>query len=284
MSKSPDIALFSTWVPLATLEKASSDIPDVTQDIKGGIAGIISSDSQDLQGDTILQEGMEWDYFLTRGWLNYEHKQGPEWIVGAPKKVEHVTLDNGNQATRIEGDLFLNRPRGREVYESAKAIQKAGNGRSIGFSVEGQVLERDSKDPSVVTRARILNVSITAHPVNPDARLEVLARSLIGYQEGTVSDAGAALSPLAEQSLEQSPTEASIYNIVQKVLSKEMGKMMSEEIDKMMSSAISPNNNRKVMVSLLQLQKLLGKVFPQLPTSEQRAMASALLGAAKGYK
>jgi len=277
------VALFSTWVPV-TLEKASSDIPDLTEDINGKIAGIISSESADLQGDILLQEGMEWEYFLTKGWLNYEHKQGPEWIVGAPKKVERVVLEDGKNATRIEGDLFLNRPRGKEVYESAKAIQKAGGGRSIGFSVEGQVLERDSKDPTIVTRARILNVSVTAHPVNPDARLEVLARSLVGYQEGAVSDAGASLSPLAAQSLEQAPTEAAIYTVVQKVLSKEMGKMMEEEIDKMMSSAISPTNNRKVMVSLLQLQKLLGKVFPQLPTSEQRAMASALLGAAKGYK
>jgi hypothetical protein len=280
-----------------------------------------------------------------RGWLNYEHQQGPEHIVGYPTVVRPAVFE-GKQATMIEGYLLLDRPRAKEVYESAKAIQKAADGRSIGFSVEGQVLERDNKDPKIITKARILNVSVTAHPVNPDARLEVLARSLlelddeqtniseisipsdtlaevinteeasmtgeqtnkglVGVQSMTVPDPEAALSPLATQSLDGQPSnktsttdDESMANLMEgmmrRVMKEEMAKMMSDEVEKMMDQAKGYYQGDKVtdaeksasitppMVSLPQMQTLLGKVFPQLPASEQRAMARKLLSAAKSY-
>jgi hypothetical protein len=321
-----DINLFSLWTPI-DLEKAASADDDGS---KAPIAGIVSTDSKDLQGDMILQDGCDWSYFLTKGWFNYEHKQGPENIVGIPESVQPMTLPDGRAATRVKGYLLIDRPQAKEVYEAAKAIQKSGGGRSIGFSVEGQVLERDKRNANVITKARILNVSVTAHPVNPDARLEVLARSLdavyttrtaadngdapmavdiekgdVGYQAPSQPDASAALSSLVPESLEGKPSEVSepsedlssmIEGMLRRVLKDEMQKMMNEDLDRVMDSAKAYTGEGSVedaeksadarppMISFNQMSQLMGKVFPQIPQSEQRAMARKLLSAAKGYK
>ncbi|HCT51380.1 MAG TPA: hypothetical protein DF712_02870 [Balneola sp.] len=294
MHNEEKIDLFSIW----TLTKAGEAEGD-----KAPIGGVISSDAEDLQGDRVLQEGCDWSYFLKRGWFNYEHKSGAENIVGIPEAVEPVSLGEGKQGTKVKGYLLLKRPKAKEVYEAASAIQQAGNGRSIGFSVEGQVLERDSANPKIVTKARILNVSVTAHPVNPDARLEVLARSLqageldingstyehineikdlsdmnkgkVGYNKPSKSDPDANLSPLLEESLdkdmaeeEESPDELK-ESMLRKVIREEL------------SSNLVPFD--KKMVSSKQMTNLLSKVFPEMATDERDELAKKFIQAAKTY-
>lgn len=166
------IDLFSVFTSFDIEKSDDSEVQEVK------IGGIISSDAKDQQGDVLLQDGMDWSYFLKRGYFNYEHQQGPENILGVPSKVESV-LVNGVKATRVEGVLLLKTPKAKSVYESIKALNSSSTGRQIGFSVEGQVLERDKLNPQIIKRAKILNVSITAHPVNADTRLELLARSLM---------------------------------------------------------------------------------------------------------
>lgn len=170
---------FSTWAEIR-LEKADNPANGGGDGAtKAYIEGVISSDSVDLQGDKILQEGMVWDYFVRRGWLNYEHQQGPENIVGVPTEVKAIDLGGGKRGTYLKGYLLVDRPKAREIVETVSALKKATSDRKIGFSVEGQVLARDPKNPKIITKSRILNVSITAHPVNPDAStLELIARSI----------------------------------------------------------------------------------------------------------
>lgn len=298
--------LFSLWT---SLDLSKADAAEAKTN-KAPIGGIISTDVVDLQGDQILQSGCDWSYFLKRGWFNYEHKPGAENIVGIPKAVKPVTLEGGKQGTRVEGFLLLDRPRASEVYEAAKAIQKSGEGRSIGFSVEGQVLKRDPTNPKIVTKARILNVSVTAHPVNPDARLEVLARSLevnsldiadnnynavdnlqehtdmikgdIGYKEPAKADPNAPLSDMVKESLADSPADEQekpgdlMESLLRRVLKEEFNKLGAEEIDKTF-------DKRQTMVSFNQMSTLLNNVFPNIPKTETRSLARKLLSAAKSY-
>lgn len=168
-----DVQLFSTWSPIEI---------NKSEDSRAKIGGIISTEVVDQQGDVILQDGMDFSYFLQRGWFNYEHKQGAANIVGCPSSVKSVTV-GGKKATRVEGYLMTDKPLARELLQTAKAISKAELPRELGFSVEGQVLSRDKDNPHIITRAKILNVAITSAPVNPDARLEVLARSLMNGEE-----------------------------------------------------------------------------------------------------
>ena len=186
---------FSTFVPFELIEKGAEN--SESEKLTARIGGIISTESRDQQGEVIDQTGVNWDYFLKHGWFNYEHKQGPENILGHPELV-YETRANGKPATRVEGVLYLHKAKAKEVWETAMAMKKAGVKRQLGFSVEGQVLERNQKQ---IRRARVLNVAITAHPVNPDARLEVLARSLTGYQTPAQPDPDASLSPLVPQSM-----------------------------------------------------------------------------------
>jgi hypothetical protein len=291
--------LFSLWTSL-DLSKSETGEAGEQAENKAPIGGIISTDTVDLQGDRILQAGCDWSYFLKRGWFNYEHKPGAENIVGIPKSVQPVTLEGGKQATRVEGVLLLDRPRAKEVYEAAKAIQKAGEGRSIGFSVEGQVLQRDPANPKIVTKARILNVSVTAHPVNPDARLEVLARSLeaneldtelnnyksvdileeptdmnkgkAGYADPAKPDPSASLSPMVKESLDKTPAvkqEEGTESLLRRIVREEL------------SNAKVPFE--KTMISLPEMIGLLDKVYPNIPKTETRSLARKLLSAAKSY-
>lgn len=164
-----DVQLFSTWLPVSIIKG------DDAKRVK--IGGIISTDTVDQQGDMIKQDGMDFSYFLDKGYFNYEHQQGINNILGVPTKVEQVDV-NGKKGTRVEGYLMTEKKLAQDVLDTITAIEKAEIDRKIGFSVEGQVLARDKNNPKIITKAKILNVAITSAPVNPDATLEVLARSL----------------------------------------------------------------------------------------------------------
>jgi len=198
--------IFSVWAPLEAMEKAATPNGGGGETMVGRIGGLVSAQTMDQQSETLDQDGGDWSHFLSKGWFNHEHGSGPENVLGHPERVSTTSL-NGKPATRVEGVLYLAKPKAREIYETAQAMAKAGGARQLGFSVEGQVLERDASDKTKIKKSRVLNVAITAHPVHPDARLEVLARSLtfdkgVGYQYPTQSSPGGSISPLVPQSIE----------------------------------------------------------------------------------
>jgi len=185
---------FARWVPM-DLQKSEDEPEELT---KAVIGGICSTSDMDFEGETIEQDGLDWEYFLNHGWFNHEHQQGTANVLGHPTKIEPV----GTDKTRVEGILYLDKKLGREIYETATAMKKAGGDRSLGFSVEGQVLMRDPAQPKRVLKARVLNVAITSAPVNPHTNLELIARSMgasIGYQTPALPDADASLSALVQQ-------------------------------------------------------------------------------------
>lgn len=165
------------------------------------ITGLVTASGKDFEGEDLDQDGLDWDYFKKSGWFNYEHHAGIENIIGYPdrsKDVERCMDEDGNEATRVHGFLLLGTERGRKVHEVAKALCKAGDGRQIGFSVEGQVLERDHKNPKMVRKARVRNVAITAHPVRDTARFE-LVKSLDGLADVQAELAAAGISSAGYQ-------------------------------------------------------------------------------------
>lgn len=237
---------FSRWVPLE-LDPMSKGQDEDDAPSKAMIGGICSTRDMDLEGETIEQDGLEWDYFLANGWFNHEHQQGAGAVLGHPVKIEQVDEDR----TRVEGVLYLDKQLGRDVYETAVAMQKAGGDRSLGFSVEGQVLLRDPLKPKRVLKARVLNVAITAMPINPHTNLELIARSMgasIGYQEPVIPDADAAMSALVQQSLDRAVSSATygdeprVYtrDEVKELLRGKLGaadRELDELVDKLMKLA-----------------------------------------------
>lgn len=237
--KSLDV--FARWVP-ATFADSISKAEDSEKAI-AEIGGVCSTDDLDFEGESIAQDGLDWSYFLQHGWFNHEHQQGPSAVLGHPSKVEPVD----EKRTRVEGVLYLAKELGKQVYETAMALKKAGGERSLGFSIEGQVLQRCPKNPKKVLRARVLNVAITSAPVNPHTNLELIARSMgaaAGYQEAAIPDADASLSSLAQQSLE----------------GRKRKKLASATFDSSVTKA-----GAKKKVSRSQLRDMLGERLKDLP-------------------
>lgn len=222
--------VFALWAPFDILKgdpNGGSEEPMV-----GKIGGIISVETTDQQGETLMQKGVDWHYFLEKGWFNYEHQSGPENVLGHPERVTSV-MHKGRPATAVEGVIYLHKAKGKEIFETAKAMRKAGTSRRLGFSVEGRVIERDPSDRTKILKAQVLNVALTAHPVHPDARMEVLMRSMamVGYQNPATPSAGS-ISPLVPQHLEATPTLAS-YGVA----AMRQKKMSIEELANHLSTA-----------------------------------------------
>lgn len=181
---------FKCWLPM--LVKGHNGGFEGGRGSVGKIGGVISTDTVDFQGETLDQDGLDWSYFREHGLLNYNHTKT---IVGEPTEV----IRKGRK-TLMTGLLYLHQTDALRIYETAQAMKKCGARRSYGFSVEGTVLERDPKNPKKVRKARVMNVSVCEHPVNPDARMELRKATTIGYQTAAGMDGD--FSPLVPQSLD----------------------------------------------------------------------------------
>lgn len=173
------IEKFNAWMPInlgkelqyTHTEFKDGEPRDMPQRIK--IMGIASTEAPDEVGEVIVQDGIDWHYFLKRGFLNLEHKQGPEFVMGQPEAVNKTSY-KGYGATMLKGYLYADKPSVKSLVETMKAMEKAGADRSIGLSVEGQVVERDKMNPKIIKRSKVLNVSITSSPCNADATMEII--------------------------------------------------------------------------------------------------------------
>ena len=237
---------FSTWIPIELVSKGEGVSDDDEQEDENNslayIRGVVSTDDTDFEGERVEQRGLDWSYFLKNGWFNHEHRPGPEAILGHPLKIEQ-----GEHSTTVEGVLYLEKPLANEIYTTAVAMRKAGGDRSLGFSIEGQVTARNNDDTKVILGARVINCAITAHPMNPNTNLEVIARSMtasVGYQEPTIPDADAALSALVEQDLEGRKASATYGGAIKPSRLRAMlraqfnNDLSEEELDSLMESIL----------------------------------------------
>jgi len=159
---------FHRWIPfdVVGLEKGADGKERVR------IRGVASTEHMDQDGDTIVQDGIDFGYFLKRGFFNDNHSKSTTDILGYPDKVYAVTLDDEDgkkvRATAVEGYL-LNTPEAQRIANLARALD--GTPRQLGFSVEGPPPERDPRNPNRIVKAVVRNVAITNCPVNPFTKL-----------------------------------------------------------------------------------------------------------------
>lgn len=168
------------------------------------VGGICTTDHVDQEGEKLLQRGLDFRPFLESGYFNDNHGRDTGAAVGKPTKAELRQLPDGHQGWYVEGPLYDN-PRAMAIRDLAMSLERSGDAsRKLGFSVEGQILERDPEDPSTVRRAVVREIALTRCPVNRHATLQRLVKSL-SQGEGpptagvprTGAGAGAVLSPQA---------------------------------------------------------------------------------------
>lgn len=151
------------------LEKARAE--RVTPRFK--VMGIASTEEQDIQGDTVRQDGLDFRPFLRRGYINDDHGKHATDVIGYPTRVFKTTIQSEGRrinATGVEGYLF-DTPRAAEL--AALAIAMEGTERQMGFSVEGPPPRRSPKDPHEIVGGTVEYLALTPWPVNPGARARV---------------------------------------------------------------------------------------------------------------
>ena len=143
------------------------------------IGGYVSTEDMDQQGEVLIQEGLDFTHFLSKGWFNDNHSRDTTGIVGYPEMAEMRERD-GKKGWYVEGYLLKGTEKADQIWELANALQKSG--RRLGYSVEGKIHERQGGG-KVVARALVKNVAITNCPVNDKTNLEVLAKSLTAFEK-----------------------------------------------------------------------------------------------------
>ncbi len=133
------------------------------------IKGLASTEKMDAQGEIILQKGIDASPIDNKkGIINFDHQKGIENTIGFLDSYQKT--DNG---LFIQGRLFQHHAKAKAVAEIMQSLGKSDSGR-VGLSVEGQILERDSKNPKIIKKCRISAVAVTLNPVNQDTYADLM--------------------------------------------------------------------------------------------------------------
>jgi hypothetical protein len=176
--------------PLLSLDLFKS-LPGKAGEENWDFAGVASDESVDVQGDTILRKSLDVSYAKARGYVNWDHKRGPEDQLGYLKDAVVITDENRGQiedrvgltlrksaSMYVEGALYPHVKKAQEV----QAILKSANGSvpGLGLSVDG-VVARD-KTAGDIIKAFVRGVAITPAPVHTLTMVQ-LKKSLQEYTE-----------------------------------------------------------------------------------------------------
>ncbi|MDX1960035.1 MAG: hypothetical protein SFU98_15820 [Leptospiraceae bacterium] len=159
---------FRFWMPISSFDKGVDKSTGKQKMILGGIA---STFDKDMDGENLDPSGFDTNYFKKYGLINWNHqgRNDPSMIVGEPTKVE-----TKKEGLYVECELYESNPMAQKIYDLANTLKVDSTNRKLGYSVEGQVLERDSKNPKIVKKAVITGLAITHQPKNTKTYLDVL--------------------------------------------------------------------------------------------------------------
>ena len=158
------------------------------------ISGICSSSVEDSDGETLEPSGFDFQPLLEKGYYNWNHQasKDPGAILGRPVKASII---NQGKEFYTEGFLYKGLPQAKDLYQLAKTLEIEDPERRLGFSIEGQAIQRDPINPKRITKARITGIAITHCPKNPNTLLNIIKGE---YQE-----------PFIEEQIEEIDTEKS---------------------------------------------------------------------------
>lgn len=181
------------------------------------VSGLASTSSVDRQGEVILPDGIDATPIAKgKGFFNFDHDNSPENTIGALDGYKKTAT-----GMYVEGRLFKNHTRAKAVYEIMSSLNKGDKGR-VGMSVEGKVIERDAKNPSIIRRCLIKNVALTLNPVNQDTYADIIKSMSSADSSIEFDSTGENKSPV-EPTSAGTFTAEQVIEIVQKALSAGAG-------------------------------------------------------------
>jgi hypothetical protein len=234
------------------------------------IQGIASTPDEDLQGETVDQDGLDISLLKAgRGLINFDHQKGPENILGQIEDAEFVKQD-GKKCLMVKGYLFKHQERAKAFYNILKSLKKGAHNR-VQMSIEGKIIQRDFANNKAIKKARIDKVALTLDPVNPYTYAE-LCKSLASPE--AIVDAPQLDNASDFVTIEKSDLEK-LVEFAQKALSagvsgskaptarsggEAMVKESLEQSPKNMTHQGSKKNTKKAMVR--SLMKSLKEMYP----------------------
>ncbi len=150
---------FHFFVPIESISKSEKDGQRLIQ-------GIASTATRDLQGEIVVQKGIDFEYFLDKGYINDDHKDGPENKVGEP--LECKMTDKG---LWIKAMLYKGKERADHWWEHINSLERNKSKRKVGFSIQGKIVRRQG---STILKCWLQDVAITASPVNTNTWAEIV--------------------------------------------------------------------------------------------------------------
>lgn len=163
---------FNVFLPFDKVSKSEDDNNTYT------VEGYASTSDRDLQSETILPSGIDDSYLIENGWIDFEHDT--DQVIGVPTKNTHVD----QHGLYLQAKLFKNMPQVQDIMKLYHNIKDNGIDRNLGFSIEGNVLERDDNDESIIRQVQITGVAVTKNPANTHATWELVSKSLFSPQAG----------------------------------------------------------------------------------------------------
>lgn len=159
------------------------------------LGGIASTNDQDSDGETLDPYGFDTSYLESSGVVNWHHgaKNNPDTIIGEPTKVELT-----NKGLYMEVDLYPDSKLAKAVYGLAQVLEKNSKTRHLGFSIEGNALDRDPLDKKKIRKAAITGVAVTHMPKNPFTFAKII-KGEVALEETLDPDMDKPLDPVKEE-------------------------------------------------------------------------------------
>jgi hypothetical protein len=166
---------FRFFAPVRDFEKSTT---------KGGqevykVGGLISDDTMDADGEMLDYNGFDLSEFSL---INWNHSKHPKDIIGEPESFE---IKPG-KGLYMNGYIYPDSEVGSEAVKLMKTLKQSKRGNKLGWSVEGQVLERDIINPKKVTKAKVTAVALCPFPKNGNTFADLIQKGFSGddlYQE-----------------------------------------------------------------------------------------------------
>lgn len=240
---------FNIFLP-AKLEKSS----DGESGPYYTISGFASTATKDFEGERIDPAGIDDSYFKNNGWIDYEHNK--DNVIGVPTKKCFV---DPNKGLYVEAQLFKGNPYVEKTIALVQNLKNIGSNRKVGFSIEGNISERDATDPTIIREVQITGVAVTTNPANPNATWDIVQKSRFGSIEKSTDPlmAGYGITPETQNDGGALRPESLARDITS--LAYAMSKMNSPEEIHALGEAVAgrlelrPNKNMEVEPLFLQV-------------------------------
>lgn len=210
----------------ATEQASKEDTKDIY------VSGFASTPDLDMQGEIVVPSGIDISYFQDHGWINFEHEQGADYVIGVPTENCYVDIEKG---LFIEAKLFRDNQYTQQIIELAQNLEKSGTERKLGFSIEGAIKQRNVDNNHIIEEVMITNVAVTKSPANTSSSWNYFMKSInkafeTGHTTSPETQTGA--GALRREALAQSITRlSSVLNMKDTQLIEDTWKSVSDLLE-----------------------------------------------------